>query len=196
MGQRIGSSQDGDAEARLRLFIAKSSQLLELEYVKQGGQFEIRLFGDPQDATKHSKPEEEHLRSFMLLFRQFLSDSEPIFINRIFNDAIRHLADTELKEVVIKARELWRSHLQCGPFKMKFEGEEITPEGALDLWINGEYFHSDPDKQPQLQRLGAGHDGLPRIQLLTSLPRLVYLVLFMREIVHDSFNKGLFKFET
>jgi hypothetical protein len=187
-------SGDRNAEARLQLFLKRCSQLLELEYVKQGVRWEIHLFGESEESSNSGKPEEEHLRSFLLLFRQFLSESEPVYIKRIFNDVIRCLVDNELKSIVIETRDLWNSSLRCGPFRMIFEEENITPENALDLWINGEYFHSDADKAAKLQKLGKGQGGLARIQLVTSLPELVQLVLYTRCVVEDSFKRNLFNF--
>ncbi len=156
--------------------------------------WEIQLFAPQKGSSYLGKPDEEHLRSFLLLFRQFLSESEPVFIKRVFNDAIRFLPKSEAKSVMIEIKDFWNDSLKRGPFKMMFEGENITPEHALDLWINGEYFHTDARKAAKLQKLGKGHAGLARIQLLTSLPRLVQLVLFTRSVVEDSFKSNLFNF--
>jgi len=155
----------------------------------------IQLFAGSNVSTPSHKPEEEHLRSFILLFRQFLSESEPVFIKHIFNDTIRFLVDDKLKQLAIAAKDLWDSSLHCGPFKTSFNKEELTLEHALDLWINGYYFHSDLDKAAELEKFGKGQAGLAHIQLITSLPRLVGLVLYMEMLIKNAFDEKLFGFE-
>jgi len=78
---------------------------------------------------------------------------------------------------------------------MSLNNEELTPEHALDLWMNGYYFHSDLDKTAELEKFGRGQADLAHIQLITSLPRLVELVLYMEVLIRNAFDKKLFKFE-
>lgn len=195
MTSRRRRNLDLNTEGRLRLFLERCSQLRDLEYYKQGMHFKVQLFAGSNASTPSHKPEEEHLRSFILLFRQFLSDSEPVFIRRIFNDTIRFLVDDKTKQLVIETRDLWDSSLHCGPFKMSFKKEELTPKQSLDLWINGYYFHSDLDKATELEKFGKGQSGLAHIQLITSLPRLVELVLYMEVLIRNAFDNKLFEFE-
>lgn len=195
MTSRRRKNPDLKTDRRLRLFLELSSQLRDLEYYKQGMSVKIQLLAGSNTSTPSHKPEEEQLRSFILLFRQFLSDSEPVFIKRIFNDTIRFLVDDEMKQRAIEARDLWDSSLHCGPFKMSLNNEELTPEHALDLWMNGYYFHSDLGKTAELKKFGKGQAGLAHIQLITSLPRLVELVLYMEVLIRNAFDKRLFDFE-
>ena len=36
---------------------------------------------------------------------------------------------------------------------MSFNGKELTANTVFDLWLNAHYFHSDSEKQEQLERL-------------------------------------------
>lgn len=36
---------------------------------------------------------------------------------------------------------------------MSFNGKDITANTVFDLWLNAHYFHSEPEKRLQLERL-------------------------------------------
>ncbi len=182
-------------EKRLQIFLERSKELSELEYLKDGITCEILIVGDTKSKTSTEKTDEEHIRSFMLLFRHFISDSEPVFINRIFNDTCRYLTDSALIEKVKEAKDQWKHDMDLGPFGMSMDGEDLTPEHAIDIWINGHYFHSDFEKHEDLIKFGQQPAGLAYLQLRLSLPRLVSHILFMKDIIQNAFDNELFNFD-
>lgn len=117
MTSRRRKNPDLKTDRRLRLFLELSSQLRDLEYYKQGMSVKIQLLAGSNTSTPSHKPEEEQLRSFILSFRKFLSESEPVFIKRIFNDTIRFLVNDEMKQRAIEAKDLWDSSLLYGHLK-------------------------------------------------------------------------------
>lgn len=172
---------------RLKLFLVRASELEELEYVKNGMKSQIKLFSDPNDELSKN-PSEEQIRSFLLLFRQFISNSEPLFINRIFNDAQRAITNHELKSLLVKYREDWIRDNKYGPFEIRLNDERLSPEEALDLLINAHYFHTDEVKRQKLEKFGIGPNGLPYIHLVTTIPRLVCHILNVASVIKKAFE--------
>ena len=181
---------------RLELFSCRVAQLGEMRLVRRGinSQFTIRWDTVSQRLSYHAlEPDEEDLRSFLLLFRQFISKKEPVFINRIFSDCLRFLGSDELKDELNKAKGEWKRVLTgMAGFKMVVDSQNLTPEYVLDLWINGEYFHNDPEKARELRRLMTDQIPLVRIQLLSALPSLTQVILYIGNVVTYSLMEGLF----
>ena len=197
MTRRKTTARTLTTEERLRLFGERVKEMRELPYVKQGTPCKFHVGADSSAGTieyEKQQPEEENLRSFLLLFRHFISKSEPVFIRRVFNDCYRCLTDEFLKTQLAKARDDWDRRMDSGPFTMSVRGEEFSPEYALDLWINGHYFHNDPDKAEALAELGMDSLDLAYLQLTTSLPGLTLIVAYIGMLVDDAFERGLFDF--
>ncbi len=107
-------TQEYSARERLELFVARVEQLKQLRLVRrqQPIKYSFHWDIDPQLTKVESvEPDEEDLRSFLLLFRQFISRGEPVFIERAFNDCLRFLKDDALKTEVGKAQEAWKNTL-------------------------------------------------------------------------------------
>jgi hypothetical protein len=141
---------------RLELFLRRVNELLDKEAVRSGS-LSISLslsFRPGQGLTASSKePSEESLSSFLNTFRQFVSDGEPIFVNLIANVLLRELDSDELRGHLLAARKRWLESARAGPLRLVIDEDHITPADALDLWINGEYFHNDKRQRERLQRL-------------------------------------------
>ncbi|OQX02664.1 MAG: hypothetical protein BWK80_57430, partial [Desulfobacteraceae bacterium IS3] len=56
---------------------------------------------------KIQEPDEDDLRSFLLTFRHFFSQDEPIFLSKILNLCYQHITDNFIKNELIEIRKLW-----------------------------------------------------------------------------------------
>jgi hypothetical protein len=140
------------------------------------------------------QPDEEDLRSFLLDFRQFISEDEPIYLSRIFNHCYLYLDNNELKNELIKAREEWkRLFIKMGAFQLVIDDQKITGEYILDLFLNGFYFHNDLKKLTELEGYIKNSDILIlRMHLLFVLPGLTEIILFVGRVVNHGLQEGLF----
>ena len=191
------------APERFELFVQRVDELLDKRIVRQDMRAEFTMRWDvaSQRLTQQlTQPDEEAyeeaLQSFLLLFRQFISENEPIFINRIFTDTIRYLQSDTLKTEVEKARKAWNdSFRKMGSLQVVIDNKELTAEYLLDLWINGHYFHNDSEKEEELRRyLATGDMPLVRMQLLTVLPGLTQIVGYMGKVIKSALQEGHFSF--
>ena len=169
------------ARERLELFTQRVDELYDRRLVRQGMGAQLTINWDMASqllTQRLIQPDEEDLRSFLLLFRQFVSKNEPIFVERIFNDSVRFLESTTLKEEIEKAKKAWNdSFHKMGAFEAVIDNKELTGEYLLDLWINGHYFHNDSELAAELRRYIATNTmPLVRMQLLAVLPGLTQII--------------------
>jgi hypothetical protein len=182
---------------RLQRFKKRVDELRNLRLVQSERHWNTTVSWDAKSGLLRYQidgPDEEELRSFLLLFRQFLLKREHIYIPRVFNDCLRFLDDGHLKEQVRKAKEAWEQAIHFGAFGVVVQDVNLTPEYVLDLWINGYYFHScDDKKMAQLEKLLAYKDlPLARMQFLNALPPLTQIVLYLGSAVTHALQEGLF----
>jgi hypothetical protein len=104
-------------------------------------------------SVTHLETDEETLKSFLLSFRPFISNDEPIFVNRVYNTCWPVLRSDDLKARMVKGREHWTNSARNGPFRLVINNEHLSPEHLTDLWINGPYFHNDKRKAKTIDRL-------------------------------------------
>lgn len=179
---------------RLDLYLRRVNELLDKEAVRSGS-FSIGLrlsFQAGQGLTRSSKePSEESLSSFLNTFRQFISAREPIFVDLIANVLLRELDSDELHGHLVTARKQWLDSALAGPLRLVIDEDHITPADALDLWINGVYFHNDKRKQERLQHLDPVGLLLTRHVFLNHIITATNYVGFLGQTVYVARRQGL-----
>ena len=183
------------AHERLELFVRRVDELYDRRLVRQGmkAEFTINWSAASQVMTHQlTQPDEEDLRSFMLEFRQFISEKEPIFVSKIFNDMLRFLQSDTLKGEIAKAKDAWKdSFHKMGAIAVVIDNKDLTAEYLLDLWINGYFFHNDLEQEAELRRYIATKDILlVRMQLLAVLPGLTQIIGFMGAVAKYALREG------
>src|ERR1041385_2597906 len=100
------------------LFIARVDELGTTALIRRNGletRFRLHFDNRAGGGFAFSQPDEELLRSFLLTFRQFLMDKEPVFIRRILSLAYRHISSDQLRARVAENSEDWKRILKsCG----------------------------------------------------------------------------------
>ena len=181
---------------QLEMFSARVEQLRNTRLIRQGFNPAITISWDRMKGLRFQseEPDEETLRSFLLTFRQFVSNNEPVFLNRVYNLCQRHLSSDQLKGYLVESREAWRQAQRSSGIRLVINNEELTPEFVTDLWINGCYFHSDPEKLSRLKQL-LPHEGmLVRNQFLSYLVDATRQVIYLGNVVTIALHENLFRF--
>jgi len=117
--------------------------------------FKFQIMLDQKTAKLKSTIKEsdlELLRSFLTDFRKFISNDEPANIDRVLNTCIER-ADKKNIKLIEELKELkcnWGYQYREGVIHIETPRLDLTPECVLDLWINGLFFHSNPEKKNQL----------------------------------------------
>jgi hypothetical protein len=178
---------------RFGLFVDRAEQLDRTTLVRNrfASQLKVHFEQRLPPVISTVEPNEDSLRSFLLLFRQFLLADDPVFISAIFNLAERHLTSDELRDGIREARQAWRQTLSTGELRLVVNRAELTPETLLDLWINGFYFHNDLEKAARLRTLFAPVGAIARTVFLSAAIDLTGLVLYTGNTLRIALNEGL-----
>lgn len=191
-------STNSTTRERLELFAYRVKELRQRRLVRGGMNVKFTISWDTASQSlgyRASQIDEEDLRSFLLTFRQFISEREPVFIDRVFNDCFRFLRSDHYKEQLKKARQEWRNTFdRMGPISVTINQRNLTGEFVLDLWINGHYFHNDVEKAAELRRLLGDFIPLMRMKFLDSLVTLTQIILYVGAVVEYGLQEGYFSF--
>ncbi len=141
-----------------------------------------------------TQPNEDHLRSFLTIYRKFISKDSPIFIYKIFNICQLHILSDRIKDDLIQARKSWGNELKSGMMRLNINGRELTPEFLCDLWLNAEYFHDDYDKIRDLESVmqSALEYQLIRHNFLDHIWQTTKYIFFVGNVIRFVTKEGLF----
>jgi hypothetical protein len=172
---------------QLWLFVRRADELRSARMLRNTPTVGFTLQFDQMKGTRVElrQPDEEELRSLLLTLRQFVSDTEPVFLYRIHNLCERHLTSDVLRGYLRQAREQWKRSMKesVGGMQLVFNGRDWSPEFVADLYINGHYFHSDVDKAATLERLVPAERLLSRYQFLNFVLDTTTQVLYVSNVI-------------
>lgn len=174
------------------LFVERADELGRTAIVRKSGlDAGFNLHFD-QTGGRYSfrQPDEEHLRSFLLTFRQFVMNDEPVFIRRILALAHQHIQSDELRARATENAQIWKRILKSCGFNLVIRDQQITPEYALDLYINGQYFHNDGRKRAELQRFQMPENLLVKSQFIAFLGDATMVIARVRWILRAALYDG------
>lgn len=180
---------------QLELYKARAEELRHTYLIRRCFNPSITIKWDRMQGLRFEskEPNEEHLRSFLITFRQFISNEEPVFLYRIHNLCQQYLTSDELKGYLVTARKAWKETQKNTGLKLIFSGHELTPEYVTDLWINGFYFHNDQKKRSILKSLLPHERMFVRNQFLNFLMEGTRQVLYLSNIITYALKEDLFK---
>lgn len=180
---------------QLKLYRARVEELTDTRLIRNGLNPGITISWDRMSGLqfKSREPDEEDLRSFLLTFRQFVSDKEPVFLNKIYNICQRDIRSDKLKVRLSESRAAWKLAQKRSGLKLIFNGRELTPEYVTDLWINGYYFHNDEAKISKLKSLLPHEKMLVRNQFLNFLVDATRQAFYIGNIITVALKEGLLK---
>lgn len=93
------------------------------------------------------RPDEEEFQAFLVDLRPFISDGEPVFLDRIFNLIERHVTDPDLRDEARRSRKVLRD-VEVGA---DLHLGDRSPAQIADAYIDGT-FHVDPAARKQSAR--------------------------------------------
>lgn len=157
MLRRMSSSSPARLLPRegFELFVQRTDELSRIRIIRNQGlssEWSISIGHNEPAVFRSVQPDEEDLRSYLMAFRKFVSEREPLFIGYIHGLCHKHFTSDELKGRIRDCQNGWKETLSHGGIKLRFDGSEMQPAHIADLWINGHYFHDDPEKADELRR--------------------------------------------
>lgn len=181
------------AKEQLQLFVQRVGELTETRLGQEGFTWNLQFhFTRGQGLTVSlEQPDEDLLRSFLLAFRQFVSKGEPVHLFTIYNLCLKHITSDYLKEQLILSRTAWKNALRGTGIGLTIDGKEFTPEEATHIWLNGYYFHNDPECRAILARLQSIDTALVRTWFLHCVTSSADLVVYVGSVVKHALQEKL-----
>lgn len=186
-------------ERQLRLFVERVQELSETRLMKEnmlGNYKPTFTWSRGEEMIAGGKePDEEALRSFLLTFRQFISKTESIHFTNVCDTAYQLLKPEyhDKRTFINDARVAWQKSLD-GFGQMKIDRVVLHPEDILDMYINGRYFHNDPDYADQLKEWGKYPIRLDKMQFFFVLQDLTNVINQVGNLVAYGSNHNWFDF--
>ncbi len=136
-----------DTSEHFKLFVERAGELRNTRLVQSGGpRMSLSMKWNHEDELlriESTKPNEDDLKAFLLTFRQFFMDRDPVFLGRIFSLLQQWMTDDHLKGEVVKAREHWKACIKGAGIEVAVDDVRMTPEHVTKVMINGLCFHND-----------------------------------------------------
>ncbi len=170
---------------KFNLFIEKTRQLMDSRLAQKKLSPSLSIKYDIAQGTRFEiwEPDEQDLWAFLLPFRQFVAKGEPIYIEHIYNLADGSITSDYLRGQLRKSRGAWKDASKGKGFRLVVDGEQLTPADVLDLWLNGVYFHSDPQKREKLRRLMPVGQLFARHFFLDLVAQATAIIVFVSRVL-------------
>lgn len=185
-----------EREQQLTLFMRRVNELRGRRLFKQGGPINISRETEdpPQISVQIRFPDEEDLRSFLLIFGQFVSQDAPVFVRKIYNLCFRALEPGDpLRELLAAWLQNWTQTGRQQTVGITLGDSSIPPGELANLWINGYYFHNDADKYERLKQL-YGNLTPARVNLHIYLMNATRAIDHLGHLVAEGMHKNAFRF--
>jgi len=124
-------------------------------------------------------PDSKTTKAYLLDFRPFIANDEPVSFNYICNLIEKESTDDSIKQKAREARTAWNKLLErkevqpVGGIRLKIDSSNLLSEDNLKMWLNSDYFHLNEEGRELLQRLQLTPLGaISHFALLDLLQRL------------------------
>lgn len=173
---------------QLRYFCYEADKLRQEPLVRKGWDNSFTLNFDRTRGLSMAlrQPEELEFRSLLLALRRFVAAGEPVFLDRIYNLCERHITSDHLRDLFRDARQKWKQAQRSSGMKLIHNGRELTPPYVADLWINGHYFHSDPEKLRELRLISTF--GLDRFAFVGFVGDTLQQTMYLDNVIRHAFQ--------
>ena len=182
-------------ERRLRVFVRKADELLSSNIFSKGEADKLssgaNLVPGKGIEFHASLPDEIELEQLFRRFRPFFLKKEPSNFHSVCNLMLRCL-NSILKDKVQKAQKRYeRAMGNTGPVEINFIGKssfsKLKAEEVINLWYNAHYFHSDEDKEKQLQELNTVlSESYTKNIVVISILLAGYAIALLRDVIKSS----------
>jgi hypothetical protein len=139
-------------QEQLDLFMERGKELYDCRVRREGAGLRISLnmswtAQDRELKSELIEPDDEDFRSYLLVFRKFISPDSPIYLSKVYDICHKHLDDEESNRYLAKARKIWngfQSSARSDGISLEYRHRALSTMDNVRAWINGHYFHDDP----------------------------------------------------
>ncbi len=182
---------------QIDLFMARGEEMWESRVRREGLKVSFNVKWDVGEEVNHQieEPDAEDFRSFLTIFRKFISPDSPIFLPKIYNLCHQHIANDECKEFLAEARAIWLEiHQQPDSgMTVTVNGRRLLPKDVVDIWINGHYFHDDVEGMRLLESMNPFLRSATRAIFIDYVIETTKIIQHLAQTIHAAREKGWMK---
>jgi hypothetical protein len=147
MSKQSASSRNWTPEEIIDRFLERVEEFESTRLLRNGFSVSFKISWDEDKglSAEVTPVDDDDLRSFLAVFRHFVSDNEPMFLYKVFNTCQQYLNNDALKTELIEIRKLWGNALKKNGIELAIDGSEYTPEDLMRTWLNGWSHHNDDE---------------------------------------------------
>lgn len=174
---------------KLDLFIKKVDELLNCKLSKTKSKVSFSLhFAEGKGEAVTKLPDEESLRSFLLVFRNFYSPREEINFFKVCDILENAIKDAKLVGNIKKTREIYQEILDKSPCVLVEGDKTVTPHEIIRRWMYGFYHHTNEKKRAKIKAWGFA-SGLTKTQFVLTVFGLSKCIVWLGNVARN-FSKG------
>jgi len=184
-------------EGQNSIFEGNVEELSKTNLAQKGLKTRLSYHEDPVSGLQMElvEPDEDEFRSFLLTFRQFISEEEPVFLNHMYNICSKHLTSDELKDLVAGSRKIWANAQKVSGIPLIIGGTEMPALKVWKIWIDGRYFHNDLRYQQILDQASPEVLKLLRFNFLNFVGKTSECIAWLFGFIVQTLNENMFVFE-
>lgn len=196
------NSLPSDDKLRIATFLRTADRLRSSDLF-QGGlygmKYTLSVNVDKNSVEeKFDRPPEKDVRDALLDVRKFVAKRETEFLLSVCNLIYQRLESQTIRDDLAKIRRVFKDSLSglqgTSSVRVGFrkspddEPEYLEPEYVIDLYFNGHYFHSDPDKAPRLTYLEDRIGGMLVYSFLESITNIAQCIFYLASFIRREFE--------
>src|SRR5262245_39702055 len=114
MSRQSPSARNWTPEEIIDRFLEKVEELESTRLLRNGFSVSLNIScDDTRGLSAEVTPvDDDDLRSFITVFRHFISNDEPMFLYKVFNTCHQYLNNDSLKAELIEIRKFWGNALK------------------------------------------------------------------------------------
>lgn len=152
----ISDRLSGDEWKVLKKFCEKARRLTATRLASDEGagiRGQINFSNEEGIRFKVELPPEEQISEFLMAFRFFYLQKEKTHFPKIIGIIGRHTENEDARKALKLFGNQWGDSLFGQALYIHVDGQRMTSSVLLDLWFNANYFHSNEEKERDLEKL-------------------------------------------
>jgi hypothetical protein len=182
---------------QIDLFMARGEEMWTSRVRREGLKVSFNVKWSIGEEVNHQieEPDAEDFRSFLTIFRKFISPDSDIFLPKIYNLCHQYIANDECKEVLAEARAAWleiQQHPDSG-LSVTVAGRQLSPKDVVDIWINGHYFHDDVEGMRLLKIMNPLQHSATRAIFIDYVIETTNIIRHLAQTIRTAIERGWMK---
>jgi hypothetical protein len=189
--QQVGTT----IQQRVHLFLRLYAELKKEPY-SQGGEISISFkFGGPSEGIETNTQRQE-FRSYLVLFRQLISESDNCYLETILRVLPRHVDDASLRDRLGVAMDWWKSANGIpSPLAVLSLGEFAAGKETARLYLYGGVFHSDLRLSEVWDAIGEDQQRFIEYQFRQYEGKVRNVVIELKKVIDEASEAGVLRDE-